>query len=117
MKYLEEAFKDLEDQTLDAQVEWGKEFQDVIIPLRKCRAELVMAIQDFLEAKKPGGIHRATPEERIARDSKLYYVGENSEHDPFTPQINAAIDPFEKKLRPHINKSSFNFNFWPLKRR
>jgi hypothetical protein len=117
MKFLEDAFRDLEDQTLEAQVEWGKEFQNVIIPLRKCRGELVIAIQDFLESKKVGRMHESTSEERKDRRSKLYYVGENFELDSFTPEINTAIESFEKKLRPHINRSSFIFNFWKFKRR
>lgn len=104
-KFLAEAFQELEDQTLDAQVEWGAEFQDVIVPLRKCRAELQIAIQDMLRAKKDPYERQGRPrDERMEQRSVLYYVGESWEHDKFTPDINAAIERFETKLRPHIRK-------------
>lgn len=104
-KVLEDAFVELEDQALDAQVEWGSQFQDAIIPLRQCRGELLIAVQDLLSSRKNPHEHRGVSrEERQEHRSVLYYVGENSEHDKFTPQINAAIEVFEKKLRPHIKK-------------
>ena len=111
LKSLEEAFAELESQTLDAQVEWGKEFIGVIIPLRRCRHELVVAIQNHLQAKKPFGGRELSPEERKDIRPKLYYVGENEPKlDPFTIQINQAIEGFEKRLRPHIKRiSALNF--------
>jgi len=43
---------------------------------------------------------------RTKRDKKsvLYYVGKNSKHDLFTPEINAAVELFESKLRRHIRR-------------
>ncbi len=103
IKVLNEAFSELEEQTLDAQVEWGPEFEDVIKPLRECRADLMIAIQDFLEAKKiPHYNQGRTKEERTKHLSVLYYGGPGSERDKFTPQINKAIEGFEDRLRPRI---------------
>ncbi|MEJ0089595.1 MAG: hypothetical protein WDM80_07620 [Limisphaerales bacterium] len=107
MKNLEEAFAELESQTLDAQVEWGKEFVGVIIPFRLYRHQLVMAIQNHLQTKKLDGGSRLSPEEKKDIRPKLYYVCEDDATvDPFTAQINQAIEGFEKRLRPHINKKS-----------
>jgi hypothetical protein len=104
-KILAEAFQELEDQTLDAQVEWGAEFQDVIVPLRKCRGELQIAIQELLKATKhPYVVRQGALQEQMQERSVLYYLAENSEHDKFTSEINAAIELFENKLRPHIKK-------------
>ena len=104
-KVLSESFRELEEQNLDAQVEWGPEFKDAMVPLRKCNVELRIAIQDFLEGKKnPYERRSRSPEEKAAERSILYYVGENSKHDTFTPEINAAIEQLEKKLRPHIQR-------------
>ncbi|KAF0144334.1 MAG: hypothetical protein FD156_1885 [Nitrospirae bacterium] len=104
-KILSEAFNDLEEKTLEAQVEWGPEFENVIRPLRECRAELMVTLQMKLERKKhPEEFSRITEEERQKETSVLNYLGNDSEHDKFTPRINAAIAEFEKKLRPHIQR-------------
>jgi hypothetical protein len=102
-KPFDEAFKELEEQTLEAQVEWGTEFREIIVPLRKCRAELLIAVQDFLEQKKlPHQRERRPRNDAEGKRSVLYYVGEDSEYDGFTKEINAAVTLFENKLRPHI---------------
>jgi hypothetical protein len=104
-KYLGEAFLELEEQNLEAQVEWGPEFQDIIIPLRRCKAELQMAIQDMLDAKRESSERHLRTRELLAEDrSTLYYSGEDSKHDKFTPEINAAILLFEKRLRPLVKR-------------
>jgi hypothetical protein len=102
-KKMDEAFRELEEHHLAAQVEWGAEFQDVIKKLRSCRADLLVTIQQFLERKKnPHGASRSTAEERAEERSVLYHLGSDSKHDKFTPEIDAAVDEFEKWLRPHI---------------
>ncbi|MDX1807899.1 MAG: hypothetical protein R3331_00030 [Sulfurospirillaceae bacterium] len=104
-KVMAEAFSELEEHHLNAQVEWGAEFQDTIVKLRSCRVELQITIQQLLERKKDAELDRMTTrEQRAAERSVLYYGGEDSEYDKFTPEINQAIDKFEKWLRPHINK-------------
>ncbi|MGB2965535.1 MAG: hypothetical protein WBB69_16290 [Anaerolineales bacterium] len=47
-----ETFRELEEHHLDAQVEWGSEFQDVIINLRTCKSDLQIAIMNLLDHKK-----------------------------------------------------------------
>ncbi len=93
------AFKELEENHLEAQVEWGSEFQNVIEKLRFCQIELLIAIQQMLEQKKnPRIIDQTGYEER----SVLYNLESDSNNDKFTPQIDKAINEFEKWLRPHI---------------
>jgi len=97
------AFGELEEHHLAAQVEWGSGFQEVIVKLRSCRVELLIAIQQMLERKKnPREAPVTKPEERVEERSVLYHTGNNSEHDKFTPQIEEAINDFEKWLRPHV---------------
>ena len=102
---MDEAFKELEEHHLDAQVEWGSEFQDKISKLRKCRAELLVTIQQFLERKKNPNRSETKPERSAEERSVLYHIGNDSKHDKFTPQIDEAVDEFEKWLRPHIKQS------------
>jgi len=104
-KPLGEAFRELEDLNLDAQVEWGRDFADAIVPLRKCVIELQIAIQTMLERKKdPEDWRATTAEEKAANRGILYDLGKDSKYDTFTPQIDAAIQVLEDKLRPHIAK-------------
>lgn len=104
-KVLSDAFRQLEEQNLEAQVEWGDEFIDIIIPLRECRTDLEIALQQFLEAKKTSkeeeGI--STEEWKDIR-SKIYFYGKDSKHETFQPKIDAAIKKFEDRLRPIIKK-------------
>lgn len=103
-KVLSEAFQELEDQTLDAQVEWGSAFEEVIAPLRTCRIELQIAVQELLSARKdPIERQRLTPEQRTEQDRIIYNTGKDSANK-FTGKINDAIRHFEEKLRPHIKK-------------
>lgn len=102
-KKMDDAFRELEEHHLAAQVEWGSEFQDVIMKLRSCRAELLVTIQQFIERKKnvyPGS--QNTAEEFAKERSVLYHSGNDSKYDKLTPQIDEAVAEFEKWLRPHI---------------
>ena len=100
-----EAFQEIEDLHLDAQVEWGPEYQDVIRKLRRCRVDLQIAIQTMLERKKDPRVGEATGTDESAEErSVLYNMGEASKHDKFTPEIAEAIDEFEKWLRPKIKR-------------
>lgn len=107
LKVLDDAFAILEEQAWDAHVEWGDEFQNVIIPLRRCRAELLVAIHTLLETKSPITPRDLSADERKEMRQKLYFSGENFDLDPFTSQIGVAVKAFEIKLRPHINRPSF----------
>lgn len=101
---MDEAFRELEEHHLDAQVEWGSEFQDVIVKLRSCRAELLVTIQQMLNEKKNHQSAMRDKESMEKAFSTLYDNGGNSEFDMFTPQVEAAINEFEVWLRPHIKK-------------
>jgi len=99
---MHEAFKELEEAHLEAQVEWGPEHQDVIVKLRQRRSELLIAIQQMLERKKDPHSEPRKSEEIAEERSVLEHFGKNSKHDKFTPQIDEAVAEFEKWLRPHV---------------
>lgn len=104
-KKVAEAFQELEDLHLDAQVEWGPEYQDVIRKLRSCLVDLQIAIQTMLERKKDPRMGELTDAEKLEEErSVLYNLGGGSKHDKFTPEIAEAIGEFEKWLRPKIKR-------------
>jgi len=113
-KVLAEAFRDLENEILLAEVEWGDEVNSLILPIRKCHVELKMAIQDHLEARKPGGFgHKTVSEEMKKGREKMYKVAGDAELDPFSPEIEAAVKRFEDRLRPVI-RGDEKSSWWPL---
>lgn len=104
-KPLADAFHELDELNLDAEVEWGDDFRDVIVPLRKCVIEWQIAVSDLLERKQhPDAGAQTARDERADQRSILYDLGEGSEHDRFTPRINDAVAEFETRLRPHIKR-------------
>lgn len=102
LEKMDEAFKELEELHLEAQVEWGPEYQDVIVNLRRCRSELLLAIQQLLRRKKNPREAPTKAAELAEERSVLYHIGGDTDQDKFTPQIDAAIGEFEKWLRPHV---------------
>ena len=100
---MNKAFQELEEHHLDAQVEWGGEYQEVITKLRICKADLMVAIQQMLERKKnPRELGLTNAEKRAEERSVLYWHGDDS--DKFTLQINEAVKEFDAWLRPHIKR-------------
>ena len=70
-KKVAEAFQELEDLHLDAQVEWGPEYQDVIRKLRSCLVDLQIAIQTMLERKKDPRMGELTDAEKLEEEPSV----------------------------------------------
>lgn len=102
-KQLDLAFRELEDLHLDAIVEWGSEFSEIVVPLRNRRAELLVCLQRHLRSLKDPNRPISNRDEEDDERSVLYEI-ENSSHDKFSPQIDEAIKAFEGRLRRHIKK-------------
>jgi hypothetical protein len=102
---MHEAFVELEKLHLEAMVEWGSEYQDVIVPMRHCRAEVQIAIQHLLSRyQNPHEPDWMDKEEKKKQQAVLYYGGDDSKYDTYTPEINDAVTKFEEWLRPHISR-------------
>lgn len=97
---MSEAFRELEEHHLDAQVEWGSEFQNVIMKLRSCNTNLLVTIQQFLERKKHPRDFEPANAEKLAEERSILY--QHEKNDIFSREIQEAIKAFEDWLRPHI---------------
>ncbi len=106
LELLNEAFLELEEKHLDAQIEWGSEFQDVIKPLRECRGELLSAIRLYLEDLKQNTNITTSPEDKMDILKKVFFQEADSEHGDFTKKINDAVDKFYSRLQPFIAKQN-----------
>lgn len=104
-KFMDEAFHELEEKNLEAQVEWGPEFENLIHRLRQCRAKLLVTIRMMLDEKKNPHLYTGrSPQGRMEERDILYYDGDDIKDDTFTPKVNEGIRLFEEKLRPHIRR-------------
>jgi len=50
---LNDAFNELEEVILNAQVEWGRDYLEFIVPLRLCRSVLINNSRTYLDSIKP----------------------------------------------------------------
>ncbi len=104
-KVLDEAFIELEGSFLDSLVEWGSENQEKIVSLRRCRAELLVNVQDKLRRFKNPHEKNWKDGDRIKREGDvIYYVGVDDEG--FTAEINEGVKLLEDWLRPHVTRNS-----------
>ena len=104
-KILQDAFRELADLNLDAQVEWGSEFQEITKPMSGCHSDLYIALWGFLDGKKnPSAWEAMSNEERKKIESKIFYYGRDPNQEKFQSQVDAAIKGFEDRLRPIIGK-------------
>ena len=110
-KQMAEALDLFREKSLDAQVEWGRDFDKLTRPLLELAYELRGAL-NFMLWPNPGEDSAFDPnaegsKERIeARKSKdrIIYKNDLPEFDDFTPKIEAAIANLERALRAKIGK-------------
>ncbi len=98
-KRVDEAFSNLEDCFLEAQVEWGSDSKDKIVKLRVCRSQLLQAVRQMLDGMKEGGSAHTRRKSGI---DPIIYSSFESDDEGFNLQISEAINEFEKWLRPHV---------------
>jgi hypothetical protein len=99
LKPLNEAFITLEDKILDTQVEFGIEFPCDTNPLRKLRADLVVAMGDFCRMHNPALENLVTT---LRREEVRQIVEGNlrdQSPDDFSQRVDSAILGLEAPLR------------------
>ena len=110
-KALSEALRDLENKNLEAQVEWGPENHEKIMKIRICASQLQYHIWNFLEQyrdpEKTKWRQEHVDQEELTKEETektevLYNHEPDSQFGRFTSQINEALEPFEKWLRPKV---------------
>ncbi|MHA2429285.1 MAG: hypothetical protein ACXADB_14780 [Candidatus Hermodarchaeia archaeon] len=96
-----EASSDLNLETIEAEVLWGKEFVYCLKPLRKCVAELSGAIRIYtnMMQRKTSKIREESwkPYERV-----VYQQGQDPSEDPFGEKILKAVETVETQVRPFL---------------
>ncbi len=110
-KQMAEALDLYREKSLDAQVEWGRDFDQLTRPLLELAYELRNALNsmlwpmagenDAIDIKAEGS--KELVESRKAKD-RIIYKSDLLELDDFTPKIEAAITDLERALRAKIGK-------------
>jgi len=100
---LDDAFAELEERHLEAQVEWGPGLEQLIRPLRECRVKLLVAVKMMLlRIENP---RLDFDEKEVEKNGTiLYSTGNDADENFFTRQINDAINNFEKEFRKYIGQ-------------
>jgi len=90
----------LDANLLEAEVIWGPDIWTKVTPLNRLIGELLIAVQDHLDARNPNGRYESPGPELIKkRHETLYAIGES---DPFKERLDEVICSVENELRPHI---------------
>ena len=102
-KRMSEASTELEVEVREADVMWGPRVRDLLSPLLACRAELAMAIEDWLVVERDGrALDDAT---RPVRNDAIIYESTTKDSQVFTARIQKTIDALDKCLRPCMGRS------------
>lgn len=98
---LSAARSDLRVEAVEAEVLWGAEAQDKLLPLDNAIGELYAALHRYLdnldrpERKAPPDLH-----ERL--DAIIYEVSTDPFEDPFTAKVLAAVKEVEDFVKPKL---------------
>ena len=110
MQKLLDSFQKLEKNNLEALVEWGKGYNALILPIRKCFYDLKDAIHNYLEQLKPGfDFHKKKIKEDYV--DIIYSSSTKNKPDKFSKEIEDAVGLFEDWLRPYIEKRRWYNSF------
>lgn len=97
---VQDAFADFGLESLEAEVLWGSETKQQLIPLRECVSKLRRALMRHLRDGK-GGRPQLSPEKRNELDKLIY--DDVDEDDEFSQEIDAAIKAIETLARPKLD--------------
>jgi hypothetical protein len=100
-KTIAEPMTALEEFIIDAEVEFGKSFQDAIYPLRKLVAELGLALGNFLESTK--GESGQFDSDPLKEDRSILYEHAGDQiSQKFTDGVSEAIARLDREFRRFI---------------
>ena len=98
---LEKAVRDLDVETVEAEVLWGSSAREKISPLRKCIHELYWAIFDRLHDYAPNNVE-VDDARRKEIDKTIYDRSRRGKHDGFADRVDEAIKGIEELVKPFL---------------
>lgn len=102
-KKVTEAIEDLELETIEIEVLWGKEISEKILEIRKNVVSLSSAINLFL-SNLVSHRHYSTSDSTRQYFEKIIYNHSSEENDEFTTSLLEKIIVIENLVRPYLKK-------------
>ena len=103
---LAQSLSNLDVEVLEAEVIWGDAVRVAERELRRCAAEVRLAVIQILEARDRIDPAGTTSEEQRARQRNVLY-DQSSPHEPdaFAQKVLLAVRKFEGIAKPHLTHS------------
>ncbi len=98
---LEKAVRDLDVETIEAEVLWGSKAQEKVLPLRKCIHELYWAITDRLHDYAPNKV-KVEESRRKEIDMMIYDRSRPGKQDEYATRVEKAIEGIEELVKPYL---------------
>jgi len=100
---LVEAFSDLEVDLLEAEIIWGEEIKDAVLPLKMTMAKLHSRMSQYIEIQTHPGMEKDMTEEEVeVMNDVLHKIGGDLTPNPFSREVSNAIKTIEEFLRQHL---------------
>ncbi|MCA9075894.1 MAG: hypothetical protein KDA93_12725 [Planctomycetaceae bacterium] len=102
-KVMRDAFKDLEEAVVEAEVLWGKDIAELMTEVRLRRFDLQWAIEKYTDQEKPNG--RQLEDEEYRQVFGVMYFTRN---DHFANEIDKALDSVADIAKPRLLGPKWN---------
>jgi hypothetical protein len=104
---LEKAFAALQEEVLEAEVEWGTDtgFRALLNEMWGHVVDVQFAVEWLVDHKRNPSESTSDHLEKANNRSILYELGPDSKYDSFTPKLDETVSHFEKQTRPYIDGS------------
>jgi hypothetical protein len=90
----------LDTNLFEAEAVWGPQIRNIVSLLNPLLGELLFAVQDRVEARKPGSHYDRADAEEQRKQHDTLYGGRST--DKFKNKLEDVISAIENELRPHI---------------
>lgn len=98
-----EAYQALELEAIETEALWGPEARTATTTIRKSIASLNIALGTVLEEWQSRGVGLLDEETRLA-NRRIVFSMSQPEQDPFTKDLNSAVDTIEDLARPYLTR-------------
>lgn len=104
--YVQEALREFDAQSLEAEALWGQEVRDKTSVFKRCVGELYGAIDAFIGDKRAGGEHFSQDREFGTEVRKqLNSSSLDDENNELSRKIKTAVQEIDDAVRPHLRRS------------
>jgi len=101
-RQLASAMSNLELESLEAEVLWGKDVIVRLKPLKDCVTKLRINLNRYIRARLDPTTWRRTPKEFEENEAIIYWISDEGSEDKFSGEIADAVRYFEEFIRTYL---------------